>query len=92
MKSAASGVYRWLLNSAVPTFSDKGDFSGYVGTCVDITHRREAEEQSKFQARALSQVSDAVVALDNEWRISYWNAAAERLYGYLTATCSKPFT
>ncbi|SFH11863.1 sensor histidine kinase [Methylobacterium gossipiicola] len=40
------GAYRWLLDSAKPVHSD-GEFLGYVGTCVDITDRREAREQSE---------------------------------------------
>lgn len=47
----------------------------------EIEQRRQAEAQIQFQANVLSQVSDAVVAIDNEHRVTYWNQAAERLYG-----------
>ena len=47
----------------------------------DVTARREAEEQTQFQADVLAQVSDAVVALDLRGRVTYWNAGAERLHG-----------
>jgi PAS domain S-box-containing protein len=46
----------------------------------DIKERKRAEEQIKFQANVLSQVSDAVMAVDLEKRITYWNKGAERLY------------
>ena len=49
-------------------------------TFVDITERRNTDEAIKFQADALSQVSDAVVAIDNGQRITYWNKTAEELY------------
>jgi PAS domain S-box-containing protein len=42
---------------------------------------KQAEEKIQFQANILSQVSDAVIAHDNEYRITYWNQGAERLYG-----------
>ncbi len=47
----------------------------------DVTARREAEEQRTFQSDVLAQVSDAVIALDLEGRITYWNAGAEILHG-----------
>ena len=46
----------------------------------DVSARRLAEEQTRFQADVLAQVSDAVVALDLEGRVTYWNAGAERLH------------
>jgi diguanylate cyclase (GGDEF)-like protein/PAS domain S-box-containing protein len=48
----------------------------------DITTSRAWAEQIHFQARALAQVHDAVVAVDAEQRITYWNDEAERLYGW----------
>jgi PAS domain S-box-containing protein len=33
----ADGEYRWLLDRGVPRFSPEGVFSGYIGSCVDIT-------------------------------------------------------
>ena len=38
------GVYRWVLHNGVPRFADDGTFLGYVGSRVDFTDRREAEE------------------------------------------------
>ncbi|MEX2673656.1 MAG: PAS domain S-box protein [Phycisphaeraceae bacterium] len=39
------GAYRWLLDSGVPRYDEGGAFAGYVGTCIDITERRNAEAQ-----------------------------------------------
>jgi len=39
-------------------------------------------EANRFRGEILSQVSDAVIAVDDEERIIYLNAAAERLYGF----------
>ena len=35
-----------------------------------------------FETNVLSQVFDVVIAIDNDYRIIYWNAAAEELYGF----------
>jgi PAS domain S-box-containing protein len=40
----ADGEYRWILNQGTPRFSRAGTFSGYIGSCIDITERRRAEE------------------------------------------------
>jgi PAS domain S-box-containing protein len=37
------GEYRWLLDNGIPRFDSRGDFSGFVGSCVDITEQKEAE-------------------------------------------------
>lgn len=37
------GVYRWFLASGQPTYREDGTFDGYVGSCVDITERKEAD-------------------------------------------------
>ncbi len=47
----------------------------------DITTRKNAEEQRRFQADVLAHVSDAVVALDLQGRITYWNDGATALHG-----------
>jgi PAS domain S-box-containing protein len=39
----ADGAYRWIIDHGAPRFSATGDFLGYVGSCVDITDRRESE-------------------------------------------------
>jgi PAS domain S-box-containing protein len=39
------GEYRWILNQAVPRVTQDDHFSGYIGSCIDITERKQAEEQ-----------------------------------------------
>lgn len=43
------GVYRWVLETGVPRFTD-GIFAGYIGSCLDITDRKEAEERLKYMS------------------------------------------
>ena len=45
------GVYRWLFDRGVPYTDDHGEFLGYIGSCVDVTERRLAEEQNRERAR-----------------------------------------
>jgi len=38
------GAYRWVLDHGTPRLGDDGEFLGYIGSCVDITDRKEAEQ------------------------------------------------
>lgn len=40
------GVYRWFLNNGTPFFRD-GVFTGFFGTCIDITDEKEMEVSQK---------------------------------------------
>jgi PAS domain S-box-containing protein len=44
--------------------------------------RKRAEEQSKYHARLLQHINDAVIATDPHFRITAWNNAAEKIYGW----------
>lgn len=43
--------------------------------------RKQVEQALHFQNQVLAHVSDAAVAIDNDYCIIYWNSAAERMYG-----------
>jgi PAS domain S-box-containing protein len=38
------GEYRWVFDMGVPRFNVDGSFAGYIGSCLDITDRKVAEE------------------------------------------------
>ncbi len=38
------GEYRWLFDRGVPFSDNKGDFRGYIGSCIDVTGRVVAQE------------------------------------------------
>jgi PAS domain S-box-containing protein len=40
----ADGEYRWIYDQGVPRFAPDGTFAGYIGSCIDITERRNAQE------------------------------------------------
>ncbi len=37
------GSYRWVLDRATPRFDAAGTFQGFMGSCVDIQERKDAE-------------------------------------------------
>ena len=48
----------------------------------NVTARRLAEEQTRFQAQLLDQVPAAVIATDPAGVVTHWNAHATALYGW----------
>jgi PAS domain S-box-containing protein len=48
----ADGRYRWMLDRGLPRFAADGTFAGYVGTCIDMHDRREAESRALLLAQA----------------------------------------
>ncbi len=55
--------------------------SGHRWIFVDITEQRRKERNTRFKANLLSQVTDAVVTVDSNMSISFWNKGAEELTG-----------
>jgi PAS domain S-box-containing protein len=43
----ADGQWRWIESWGQPRYSDSGEFLGFVGTSVDITDRKESQNQLK---------------------------------------------
>ncbi len=85
----ADGAYRWLVSIAVPRFQADGRPAGYIGTCFDLTERREAEEALRLSrdqfAFILQSAADGITAQDPSGHLRYANAAAARILGYASA-------
>jgi PAS domain S-box-containing protein len=55
------GEYRWLADIGVPRFMPDGSFAGYIGSCIDVTDRRLAED-------ALTEVGRRLIEAHEEER------------------------
>ncbi|MDO8543527.1 MAG: PAS domain S-box protein [Opitutaceae bacterium] len=53
-----------------------------LALATDITERRQAERRIREQAEMLNQAREAIFITDLQNSIIYWNAGAERLYGW----------
>jgi len=75
-----------LETSGSPMFDESGRFTGYRGADSDITQRMRAEEVLREQESTLraitSSVKDAIIMIDDNGKISFWNDAAEDILGY----------
>jgi PAS domain S-box-containing protein len=78
----AAGALRWVEVDARPLTGATGDVFAVVESFRDVTAAREAQARLRFQADLLEAVGQAVIATDVEGVVLFWNAAAERLYGW----------
>ena len=83
-RHAGSTDIRSYLTSLYPVEVD-GTTQGLGVVVVDITARKKAEQALRFQAELLAAVGQAVVAVDLERTVIYWNRAAEEMYGWSAA-------
>ena len=58
---ASDGEYHWLLDIGVPRFNSDGSFAGYIGSCIDVTERKLAEE-------ALNSISGRLIEAQEQER------------------------
>jgi len=77
----AEGNWRWLSIVATNRMDDPV-VSGIVLNFRDVTERRADENRIDMQARVLDEVQHAVMVTDSGGRVSYWNHAAEALFGW----------
>jgi len=63
----ADGVYRWVLNRGVPLKTAAGHLVSYIGSAIDITLHKEAEQiLQQSQAELERRVAERTVALHRE--------------------------
>jgi PAS domain S-box-containing protein len=55
------GDYRWIMNTGVPRINADGSFAGYIGSALDVTSRKFAEE-------ALAGVGGKLIAAQEQER------------------------
>jgi two-component system, LuxR family, sensor kinase FixL len=73
------GEYRWVLDNGAPRFAPDGTFLGYIGSCVDVTERKQAQDLFRLVVEASP---NGIVLADSQGHIVLVNARAEKLFGY----------
>jgi PAS domain S-box-containing protein len=79
------GRVNWVNARATATCDENGIITGYIGTVIDISDRKVAEQKILEQTALLNVATDAIVMCDLENRIQFWNHGAEYIYGWQSA-------
>jgi PAS domain S-box-containing protein len=75
----SDGEYRWVLDSGTPRLASDGTFLGYIGSCIDITERKQAQDRFELLVEASP---NGIVLFKTQGQIVLVNACAEKLFGY----------
>ena len=82
---ASGSTIKSSLNAKL-IYNEKGEPIEIEGVLRDVTERHRAMESIKEreeQFRALTTAaSDAIIMIDNDGKITFWNDAARRIFGY----------
>lgn len=57
------GQYRWLADSGTPLYGQENEFTGYIGSCIDVTDRLVAHEERQLLVVQLMQRSSELAVL-----------------------------
>ena len=84
------GQWRWVLEHSLPRMTRDGTFLGFLGSCIDITESKDAEQTLRNTNEALQEYADildpaAVLVRDIGDRIIRWTSGAQALYGITAA-------
>ena len=80
------GTWRWILRRGKAITQDTdGHALRMIGTHIDITDRKHAEEALRRSQRQLADIieffPDATFVIDNEGKVIAWNRAIEKMTG-----------
>jgi PAS domain S-box-containing protein len=76
------GETRWIHGIGRIEYDHAGRIFSMTGTVRDITERKKAEDQLRYHANLVETISEAIISTDATFRISSWNKAAEKMYGW----------
>ncbi len=78
--------YRWILTRGIPRFFSDGDFIGFIGTAIDITDRKLAEDALKESEELYKGVGESwtegLMITDIDDKILFTNKRMSEIIGY----------
>src|SRR3990167_6785212 len=84
--SCKDGTTAWTESKLTAVRDSSGSLTGIIAVSRDITERRRVEDTLRDTSRTLRTLIEAsvlaIVALDRDGRVTLWNSAATRLFGW----------
>ena len=79
------GHYRWMAFNGVPRNDAQGVFAGFIGSGIDITERKLAEERMQLLASVFTHAGEGILISDIEGTVVDVNEGFTRITGYTLA-------
>jgi PAS domain S-box-containing protein len=61
------GEYRWVLDTGMPLLALDGSLAGYIGSCIDITERKQTEESLRRKETELREAQRLAAIGSWQW-------------------------
>jgi PAS domain S-box-containing protein len=75
------GAYRWVSDQGVPRHGAQGNFTGYIGSCVDVTELMNKEQALRESEERVSLAAEAANLAMWEWDLGtdeVWTTGTRR--------------
>jgi PAS domain S-box-containing protein len=80
------GEYRWVIEKGVPRYTPQGEFAGYIGSCLDITERKQAEAELQRSEAFLAEGQRISHTGSWDWHSAtgklVWSEEHYRIFGF----------
>ncbi len=74
---------RWVQTDKIPYVDEDGNIIGVIGFSLDITERKQAEEELRFQSEMFSNITEGICLVRaSDTKIVYANPIFEQIFGY----------
>jgi len=77
------GSYRWVREVGVPFLGARKKYLGFIGNCLDITERKQAEEQllniQSYLANIIDSMPSILIGVNADSEVTQWNSQAEKV-------------
>jgi PAS domain S-box-containing protein len=80
------GVYRWIFDRGVPFYDENAAFAGFIGSCIDVTERVEAQEALRINLEnQIKQLRGVIPICSYCRKISTDKKSWQQLESYISA-------
>ena len=80
-----NGSVRFWMERGTTIMGDEGKPIKIIGTCTDITERKQVDDVLHLSDELLKQMPDAILLVDENTKILRWMGKAEKMFGYSAA-------
>ena len=79
------GVYRWVREVGVPFLGARKKYMGFIGNCLDITERKQTDEQlqniQSYLANIIDSMPSILIGVNTDSKVTQWNSQAQKVTG-----------